>query len=184
MPSSCRGREAIYYERQHNGYHGGATPQEMVCPLVILRDKSSAYSGLFPCEYPKPEWWSSAPVNGNGTSSRKLTVPVSPKATDDPVRRHARGNGGACTDPDAEARPCPAKDWIKRLLASQAYKDQKEMIRRHAPEDALVQSSLEALDANGGIMTPAAFAKAADLPPARLDGADRPDETAAERGWL
>ena len=49
--------EAIFYERQHNGYHGGATPQEMVCPLVILRDKSSAYSGLFPCEYPKPEWW-------------------------------------------------------------------------------------------------------------------------------
>ena len=43
------------------------------------------------------------------------------------------------------------------------------MIRRHAPEDALIQSTLEALDASGGIMTPAAFAKAADLPPARLD---------------
>jgi hypothetical protein len=43
------------------------------------------------------------------------------------------------------------------------------MIRRHAPEDSLVQGTLEALDASGGIMTPAAFAKAADLPPARLD---------------
>src|SRR5581483_11365828 len=54
--------EAIYYERQHNGYHGGATPQEMVCSLVILRDKNSDYPGLFPCEYPKPDWWTSAPT--------------------------------------------------------------------------------------------------------------------------
>jgi len=80
-------------------------------------------------------------------------------------------------EPEEPARPVesvkpasiPTKEWIKRLLASQAYKDQKGMIRRHAPEDALIQSSLEALDANGGIMTPAAFAKAADLPAARLD---------------
>ena len=39
----------------------------------------------------------------------------------------------------------------------------------------LSRRSLEALDANGGIMTPAAFAKAADLPPARLDRLDRPN---------
>ena len=54
--------ERVYYGRQQNGYHGGATPQEMVCPLVLLKDRSSAYSGLFDCEHPKPDWWSSAPV--------------------------------------------------------------------------------------------------------------------------
>ena len=54
--------ETIYYGKQQNGYHGGATPQEMVSPLVILMDKTSTYSGLFPCEYPKPEWWSAPPV--------------------------------------------------------------------------------------------------------------------------
>jgi hypothetical protein len=72
--------------------------------------------------------------------------------------------------PAAQPDPAPTKDWIKRLLSSPAYKAQKAMIRRHAPDDAVVQSSLEVLDASGGIMTPAAFAKAADLPPARLDG--------------
>ena len=36
--------ETIYYGRQQNGYHGGATPQEMVCSLVVLTDKSSASS--------------------------------------------------------------------------------------------------------------------------------------------
>ena len=45
--------ETIYYERQQNGYHGGATPQEMVCPLVILTDKSSAYSGPVPLRIPE-----------------------------------------------------------------------------------------------------------------------------------
>ena len=59
--------ETIYYKRQQNGYHGGATPQEMVAPLVILtevdlNEKNDAYPGLFACEYAKPEWWSCAPV--------------------------------------------------------------------------------------------------------------------------
>jgi hypothetical protein len=159
--------EAIYYERQHNGYHGGATPQEMVCPLVILRDKSSAYSGLFPCEYPKPEWWSTAP-----------TATVEPSPVSAPPKPRTTLFDDMPEGPEQPARPAlavqpvtaPPKDWIKRLLSSQAYKAQKAMIRRHAPEDAVVQSSLEALDASGGIMTPAAFAKAADLPPGRLDG--------------
>jgi hypothetical protein len=69
----------------------------------------------------------------------------------------------------AQPVPVPTKGWIKRLLSSQAYKDQKQMIRRHAPEDALVQKCIEALEASGGIMTPAAFVKVAELPPARLD---------------
>ena len=86
-------------------------------------------------------------------------MPDMPEETEEPAR------------PIQTVKPVSvsAKDWIKRLLASPAYKDQKEMIRRHAPEDSLIQSTLEALDANGGIMTPAAFAKAADLQPARLD---------------
>jgi PglZ domain len=160
--------EAIYYERQHNGYHGGATPQEMVCPLVILRDKSSAYSGLVPCEYPKPEWWASAPTATATVEALSMSVPPKrrdtlfddlPEEPEEPVR----------PAPAVQPVPAPPKDWIKRLLSSQAYKAQKAMIRRHAPDDAVVQSSLEALDASGGIMTPTAFAKAADLPLARLD---------------
>ena len=62
--------ETIYYGKQQNGYHGGATPQEMVSPLVILMDKTSTYSGLFPCEYPKPEWWSAPPVASRPVEER------------------------------------------------------------------------------------------------------------------
>jgi hypothetical protein len=48
----------------------------------------------------------------------------------------------------------PAQGWIGRLLTSEAYKIQKDLIRRHAPEDDVVRRCLETLDDNGGIMTP------------------------------
>jgi hypothetical protein len=99
-----------------------------------------------------------------------LAMPVVPKRTDTPFYDIPEELVPPVHPVEAVKPPSlPTKDWIKRLLSSQAYKDQKGMIRRHAPEDSLIESSLEALDANGGIMTPAAFAKAADLPPARLD---------------
>jgi hypothetical protein len=141
----------------------------MVCPLVVLRDKSSASSGLLPCEYPKPEWWSTAPTATAAVESSPVSALPKPRTTlfdEMPEEPEAP----APPAPAVQPVPVPPRDWIKRLLSSQAYKAQKVMIRRHAPDDAVVQSSLEALDAGGGIMTPAAFAKAADLPPARLDG--------------
>ena len=72
--------ERVYYGHQQNGYHGGASPQEMTCPLIVLMDRSSAYSGLFRCEYPKPDWWSAAPVASPDIVESTVTVTV-PKAT-------------------------------------------------------------------------------------------------------
>jgi hypothetical protein len=60
--------------------------------------------------------------------------------------------------------------WLDRLFASTGYKDQKDFVRRHAPEDDLVRRCLASLDSSGGIMTPAAFSNVADIPAARLDG--------------
>jgi hypothetical protein len=60
--------------------------------------------------------------------------------------------------------------WLDSLFASTSYRYQKELVRRHAPEDSLVSRCLMALDASGGIMTPAAFSNATNIPAARLDG--------------
>ena len=161
--------ETVYYGRPQNGYHGGVTPQEMVCPLVLLTDKSSAYSGLHACEYPKPEWWSAAPSAAAVVEEPPVLVTVPNGQTslfDD-------------TDEVIEPPPPPAvtptktvapKEWVGRLLASEAYKNQKDLIRRHAPDDDVVRRCLETLDGGGGNMTPTAFSKAADVPAARLDG--------------
>lgn len=161
--------ETIYYSRQQNGYHGGITPQEMICPLVLLMDKSSAYSGLHTCEYPKPEWWSSAPTASAVVEEPSVivTLPKGPASLFDPLVEEVEK---PVTPAMAPVAPVTSKGWIGRLLVSDAYKIQKDLIRRHAPDDDLVRRCLESLDASGGIMTPTAFSKAADVPAARLDG--------------
>lgn len=178
--------EKIYYCRQQNGYHGGATPQEMVCPLVLLTDKTSHYSGLYRCEYPKPDWWSAAPVATPEIEEPQVTisfpVQVGPptlfdmaelRGEEGGTRKDERGRqqdeGKSSTHPSS-SNPSPSGAWIAALVRSPAYREQKALIRRHPVEDAVLQTCLSALDSCGGIMTPAAFAKAADVPMARLDG--------------
>ena len=161
--------ETIRYKRQQHGYHGGATPQEMVCPLVILTDKSSAYSGLMPCTFAKPDWWSPAPV--------AAPVKVEPAVPVIATAKRAPSLFDNLTDevpkpiesPKVVEKP-KIGPWIDRLLSSQAYKVQKALVRRHPPEDDDVRRCLLALESQGGIMTPVAFAKAADIRAGGLDG--------------
>ena len=60
-------------------------------------------------------------------------------------------------------------NWIDRLLASQAFKDQKARIKRHPPQDSVIRQVLETLNAAGGFLTPGAFIKETNMPAARLD---------------
>jgi hypothetical protein len=157
--------ERVHYGRSQNGYHGGATPQEIVCPLVLLTDQSSAYSGLFPCEHPRPDWWSPAPVKISITPEvRPSPIPSSPRRL--PTLFDHLSD-------ETEVPQEPTKlvgEWIGRLFASQVYKSQKELVRRHAPEEEVVRRALAALEGGGGLMTPTTFSNAADIPAARLDG--------------
>lgn len=158
--------ERVHYGRPRNGYHGGATPQEMVCPLVLLMDQSSSYSNLYPCEYSRPEWWSPAPV----MAAAPVEAPPSP-APPTPHRPPTLFDhlDDGPKEPELSLMR-ESGEWIDHLLSSQVYKSQKELVRRHAPENEVVRRILAALEARGGLMTPAAFAHAADVPAARLDG--------------
>jgi len=168
--------EMVYYSQQQNGYHGGATPQEMVCPLVLLTDKTSAYSGLYRCEYPKPEWWSAAPVASPIFDEPQFAIAIprneAATKTEKPMLfdLDELDNVGDRKLKDVETKTHLSDSWIDALFKSQAYIDQKAMLRRHPVDDAVLRACLSALQASGGIMTPTAFAKAADVPIARLDG--------------
>nr|WP_286178347.1 BREX-2 system phosphatase PglZ [Rhodopirellula sp. JC639] len=165
--------ESVYYKSQHNGYHGGATSQEMVCPLILLTDKTSAYSRLSRCEYPKPDWWSSAPTASPSVDEPQITITV-PEKLDPPTLFDLELEEQPVTKSKQVGQPTKseenAADWIAVLLSSDAYKNQRAMIRRHPVDDAVMAACLSALNASGGIMTPTAFAKAAEVSMARLDG--------------
>jgi hypothetical protein len=166
--------ETIYYGKQQNGYHGGATPQEMVSPLVILMDRTSTYTGLFPCEYPKPDWWLAPPVASEVAEEPSVNIIKAKKPIDlfdlMKTEENTPVTLPVVTRPTPQPAPTVAAEWLDRLFASPGYRDQKVFVRRHAPEDDLVRRCLSALDSSGGIMTPAAFSNVADIPTARLDG--------------
>lgn len=162
-------REDVIYGRRQNGYHGGATPQEMLCPIIILTDASSNTKGLNQCPLIQPDWWTSQPAATEvvETPAIRVTPPKTKKKTAQPelfdlVQPKPK--------PEESDPQVSEGDWINGLLSSDAYQGQKAMVRRHAPEDSQVRTTIDVLNRHGGMMTPTAFAKAADLPVARLDG--------------
>ncbi|HBH50870.1 MAG TPA: BREX-2 system phosphatase PglZ [Planctomycetaceae bacterium] len=182
--------ETIYYSKAQNGYHGGATPQEMVCPLMILFDKASHSKGVFECALPNPEWWTAAP---EGTLAPKPVAPRKRRGVlfSDDVVDQARGkppttpaalpaSEGRATGPAAgagqantgearrEGAAVPA--WIDRLLKSTVYAQQKALAGRNPPPDEQVAKFLAILDARGGKLTTAALARALAFPELRLPG--------------
>jgi hypothetical protein len=148
-------------------YHGGASPQEMVTPLVLLADATACRPVPEPCEPRQPTWW-----EGEGRRSMNPPPPASkprkPAGSLVPLET---------TEPEpaaAAAPPPPATSagagWLGPLLRSPAYRAQRQMVRKFAPEDEVVAQVLAALDGHGGSMTPAALARKVGWPRDRLDG--------------
>ncbi len=55
--------EGVRYGTARNGYHGGATPQEMLAPLVLLAPVSGpSRKGLSSCQLAAPVWWDERPL--------------------------------------------------------------------------------------------------------------------------
>ncbi len=146
--------EAVRYGSKSRGYHGGATPQEVVAPLAVL-SASTAPTGW--CEAPpvQPEWWEHA--------SSVLGPPVKPK------RRPAKSSD---RQPKLfeELEPVASRSWVDRLLASPTYGAQKRLAGRAAPRDEDIARLLQALDERGGRLSETALAQALRQPVIRMSG--------------
>jgi hypothetical protein len=174
------------YGAARNGYHGGASPQEMIAPLMLLSDVTARAPALEPCEPRRPAWWE-APGNGRpGASSRAESAPPS----DSPARPpripagflfHPEPPVDSASEPITASAAAPqsgtmpgstdtARGWLKQLVQTPTYQAQRQMVRRFAPEDEVVIKVLEALLSRDGSMTPAALARRIGQPSARLDG--------------
>jgi hypothetical protein len=166
--------EETRYGAARNGYHGGASPQEMLAPLVLLADTTVRQPTPEPAEQRRPAWWD-GPRPGRSAEGGHHAVPA-------PAPRPRTPAGYLFPpEPPAEAEPvappglpsgpAPAGvDWPGRLVRSPIYRAQRQAVRKFAPDDELVVRVLEALDGQGGAMTPAALARHVGVPPIRLDG--------------
>jgi hypothetical protein len=131
--------EKVYYGRQQNGYHGGATPQEMVCPLILLTTRPVPTTGCIGANTPNPIggrrhlWlrWNRRTARHDHRAAKGWTSDAVRHGRPERKNKLQKGEEG-----ETGKHSASGADWIAALLKSQAYKDQKAMIRRHPVENA------------------------------------------------
>jgi hypothetical protein len=154
--------EGLRYDARKNGYHGGATPQEVLVPLAVF-SPGIAVDGWRSAPPAEPEWWDAE----GGILAPAPTPPP-------PVRARRRENVDlskmrlfAGMEP---ARALVQSDgWIDELLASEIYAAQRLLASRAAPPDAQMRRLLEVMAERGGKLSRKALAQRLDLPPVRFN---------------
>jgi hypothetical protein len=161
-------REGIRYTTATSrGYHGGASPQEMVVPIGVFApgtDGDLLPAGWDLARVDVPAWWDEPRRREVEEPTRiVVTQPPSKGLLFDPVT-------GEVPRPVREATTAGTPDWVPRLLASELFAAQKTLLGRGVPADAQVEAALAALAARSGVMTSPALARALNLAPFRLGG--------------
>jgi len=64
----------------------------------------------------------------------------------------------------------PVPEWVRRLVGSSVFHEQKGFAGRGVPQDDLFMKLLGALDRSGGKMTSVALARTVQFPALRLPG--------------
>ncbi len=158
--------ERVRYGIMKNGYHGGLTPQEMVVPIVVLSGSDKCPNGWREQPVDLPTWW----------DEPSPAEPVGPQPP--PKLRPSEPEPGMLFNPyaDEELAEEPGKEgaaslaWVKRLLGSTVYEQQKQLGGRGLPNNEVFARLLSTLDQKGGKMTSVALARALEFPALRLPG--------------
>ncbi|MSR60010.1 MAG: BREX-2 system phosphatase PglZ, partial [Planctomycetaceae bacterium] len=162
--------EKVRYGMKKNGYHGGASPQEMVVPIAVLCATGDDPVGWTEARVAIPSWWDEAAPPILTSQPEPRLKPAKPKPSgrlfdlDDDQATPAAEVSGKTAVAAALALP----DWVARLLASEVFKDQKKLGGRTIPADEVFGRILAALDSRGGKMTSATLARTLECPPMRL----------------
>lgn len=152
--------EQLRYTGKKNGYHGGATPQEMLIPIGILWPSLQPPAGFEATTPDTPSWWTE-PTQATPVAVVSVTVAA-------PIPAAA---ATLFDQPKAPTvAPVTAEPWIEALLQSEVFSVQRKLAGRVRIEDATLQGLLTALVSRGGSMTAPALAGAIGVPEHRLPG--------------
>ena len=135
--------EKVRYSGKHNGYHGGASPPEVIVPIAVLvaGQPPNHWIEAPPSE---PAWWLDQPGD---LASGSTTVPA------------ISLNHAADADAPQADRPQNRQKWIDDLIASPVYGAQKRLAGRGAPSDELVRLILRAFAGRDGKLGTVALAQ-------------------------
>lgn len=157
--------EKLRYGTRKNGYHGGASPQEVLVPLCVFVPSGIAVAGWTRTGVVRPDWWD--------TASQEVVAEVQRP----PVRRAASKVAPTKEAPQADwltaveaPREPTARDWTLVLIESSTYRSQKSLAARVAPQDDMIRRLLDALGERGGKLSKAALANRLSMPMSRVSG--------------
>jgi len=145
--------DRLRYAARKAGYHGGATPAEVVIPLLLFAPTLGAeLEGWQDAAPQQPHWWL-------GATPRKVTAPVAAAAS---------GPQPTLFEPDLPAQP--GSQLVDQLLTSPTLAGQRARAPRARVEDPRLRAVVQVLLDRGGSAVPAQVAQAARLPLSRLAG--------------
>jgi PglZ domain len=139
--------ELLRYGVPKHGYHGGATPQEVLVPVEVLARRLPDRWLHRP--FAAPAWW---------TGDTAAAQPMPPPA-ERPARKARVGVQPALFESSAAGLPvAPRAGWVDDLLASPAFVANRQRARLPRPlADERLRGYLDLIDANGGAIPLAAL---------------------------
>jgi hypothetical protein len=153
--------ETVRYGQRKQGYHGGATPQEVLVPIGVFATLERAIEGWEASPDSMPRWWN--PVQEPPTEGRL----VSDRTTRE-SRERSSGQGTLFAGVQMDAGEAPAAEWIVRLLHSSVFTAQRQMAGRRVPSVKDVEAFLKALEQHRYRITRRALAEVLGQPDALI----------------
>lgn len=167
--------ERLRYGPLKAGYHGGASPAEVVVPVVVLvpGDDPPAGTGLRLTPPQAPPWWDRAAASETATVEVPVPTPRRSRVASKPAYE-----GVGLFDQDLVEKPAPVQPPTRTLrigtaiTGAEVYKAQRDVSGRIALTDDQVSSVVETLSGTPGTrLTTAALASVLSVPSSRVRGA-------------
>ena len=159
--------ESVRYRSKKNGYHGGASAQEVIVPVAVLAPAEPLPEGWHEVGLQRPAWWETPTPDVATSAARPATPIMSPphvsktSPAPPPLLRIAEQ-----VEPISPARP----SVVEQLLASPVFQAQRMQHPRLQLDDTRVRAILEYLAGRGGRSTRAALVAQLGLPLFRIGG--------------
>lgn len=151
--------DRVRYGPKKNGYHGGASAQEVLAPVMVLSaGVADTVASWQEVAHDPPGWWSGE----QAAPTTEAPAPAPPGADPRP--------GEQLTFKAEPAALGAAASWIRELLGSDVFAAQRAAGGRTPVSDERIATILGALDAHGGTMLLDALARTCGLPALRLTG--------------
>jgi len=159
--------ERLRYGGKKNGYHGGASPQELVIPLGVFVSETNLPEGWREASDEWPVWWAPE-LDAAPTPEPPRRAAPKPRPAERPGEQGRLFPAPQEQPAPTGAVPAVGGDWIDALLRSEILALQRERAQRTALSDERLRAILAALDERGGKLTITALARRLEVPALRV----------------